>query len=138
MPENEIILELKNISKSFGKNKVLKGIDLKVKKGSVMGLMGENGAGKSTMMKILFGIYSKDEGDIYLDGNLVTFSGPKNALENGVAMVHQELNQCLERNVKDNLYLGRYPTVLGIINEKQMEDDARLLFKKLNMSAPYL
>ncbi|MEG2052834.1 MAG: sugar ABC transporter ATP-binding protein [Bacilli bacterium] len=134
MEENKVILEFKNISKSFGKNKVLKGIDLKVKKGTVMGLMGENGAGKSTMMKILFGIYSKDEGEIYLDGNLVTFSGPKNALENGVAMVHQELNQCLERNVKDNLYLGRYPTVLGVVSEKQMKDDARLLFKKLNIS----
>lgn len=130
---NEIILEMKNISKSFGKNQVLKGINLKLKKGTVMGLMGENGAGKSTMMKILFGIYSRDDGEVLLDGFDANFSGPKNALEHGVAMVHQELNQCLERSVIDNLYLGRYPIKFGIIDEKQMKNDAKLLFKKLGM-----
>ena len=78
-----------------------------VKPGTIMGLMGENGAGKSTMMKCLFGTYQKDEGVIILDGKEVNFSGPKEALENGVAMVHQELNQCLERSVIDNLFLGR-------------------------------
>ena len=131
---NEYILELKNISKSFGKNNVLKKVNLKLKKGSVMGLMGENGAGKSTMMKILFGIYSKDEGIISFDGKDVTFAGSKDGLENGVAMVHQELNQCLERNIKDNLFLGRYPTKYGLIDEKRMEDEANRLFKKLGMS----
>ncbi len=132
--EKNIILEMKNISKSFGKNKVLKGINLKIHEGTVMGLMGENGAGKSTMMKILFGIYTRDDGEILLGDNLVEFSGPKDALENGVAMVHQELNQCLERSVIDNLYLGRYPMKFGVIDEKQMENDAKLLFKKLGMN----
>ena len=94
MAEN--VLELKNLSKSFGKNKVLNGINLNVKPGSVVGLMGENGAGKSTMMKCLFGIYAKDEGQILLEGKPVEFKNPKEALENGVAMVHQELNQCLD------------------------------------------
>ena len=131
---NEYILQLKNISKSFGKNKVLKGINFNLRPGSVMGLMGENGAGKSTMMKILFGIYSRDEGSIQLDGKEINFAGSKEALENGVAMVHQELNQCLERNIKDNLFLGRYPTTYGIIDEKRMEDEANHLFKKLGMS----
>lgn len=131
---NEYILELKNISKSFGRNKVLRKVNLKLKKGSVMGLMGENGAGKSTMMKILFGIYSKDEGSIIFDNKDVAFSGSKDALENGVAMVHQELNQCLERNIKDNLFLGRYPKKYGIVDEKRMEDEANRLFKKLGMS----
>ena len=92
--DNEI-LEIKNLSKSFAKNKVLDGINLSVKKGNVLGLMGENGAGKSTMMKCLFGIYAKDEGQFILDGRLIDFKSPKEALENGVAMVHQELNQCL-------------------------------------------
>ena len=67
--EENIILKMKDLSKSFGKNKVLKDINLEVKKGSVMGLMGENGAGKSTMMKCLFGIYSKDNGQIFFDGS---------------------------------------------------------------------
>ena len=132
--ENKVILELRNISKTFGKNTVLKGIDLAIREGVVMGLMGENGAGKSTMMKILFGIYSKDDGQIILNGKEVTFSGPKEALENGVAMVHQELNQCLERNIKDNLFLGRYPKGFGIIDEKRMEAEAQRLFKKLGIN----
>lgn len=132
--EHQYILELENICKSFGKNKVLKGIDLKVKKGSVLGLMGENGAGKSTMMKILFGIYSKDDGQIYMNGEPVSFSGPKNALENGVAMVHQELNQCLERNILDNLFLGRFPTKFGVVDEKKMENEAKKLFARLGIN----
>ena len=132
--ENKVILELRNISKTFGKNTVLKGIDLAIREGVVMGLMGENGAGKSTMMKILFGIYSKDDGQIILNGKEVTFSGPKEALENGVAMVHQELNQCLERNIKDNLFLGRYPKGFGMIDEKRMEAEAQRLFKKLGIN----
>lgn len=132
--ENKVILELRNISKTFGKNTVLKGIDLVIREGVVMGLMGENGAGKSTLMKILFGIYSKDDGQIFFNGKEVTFSGPKEALENGVAMVHQELNQCLERNIKDNLFLGRYPKGFGIVDEKRMEAEAERLFKKLGIN----
>ncbi|MCR5607095.1 MAG: sugar ABC transporter ATP-binding protein [Treponema sp.] len=128
------VLELKNLSKSFAKNKVLNSIDLTVKKGTVMGLMGENGAGKSTMMKCLFGIYAKDEGQIFLDGKPIDFKNPKEALENGVAMVHQELNQCLDRSVTDNLFLGRYPTRFGVIDEQKMFQESSKLFASLNMS----
>lgn len=134
MEENDYILQIISLSKSFGKNQVLRHIDLNVKKGTVMGLMGENGAGKSTMMKCLFGIYARDEGKIILDGKPIEFSGPKEALEHGVAMVHQELNQCLQRNVVDNLFLGRYITNdLGVIDEKEMLKRSKDLFKSLNM-----
>ena len=78
--KNKYILSINGMSKSFGRNKVLKHIDLNVKPGSIMGLMGENGAGKSTMMKCLFGTYQKDEGTIILDGREVNFSGPKLSL----------------------------------------------------------
>lgn len=132
MEEN--LLEIRNLSKSFAKNKVLNGINLSVKKGSVLGLMGENGAGKSTMMKCLFGIYARDEGQIFLEGKPIDFSSPKEALENGIAMVHQELNQCLDRTVTDNLFLGRYPLKFGIIDEKKMFREANKLFSSLNMS----
>ena len=132
---NENILSIRGMSKSFGRNRVLDHINLDVKKGTVMGLMGENGAGKSTMMKCLFGTYQKDEGTIYLDGKEVSFSGPKDALENGIAMVHQELNQCLERNVVDNLFLGRYPVnSFGMIDEGRMKKEASELFRKLGMT----
>lgn len=139
--KNEYILSINGMSKSFGRNKVLKHINLNVKPGSIMGLMGENGAGKSTMMKCLFGTYQKDEGTIILDGREVNFSGPKDALENGVAMVHQELNQCLERSVVDNLFLGRYPkNSLGMVDEGRMKKEASDLFRKLgitvNMTQP--
>ena len=127
------VLEIRHLSKSFGKNRVLHDINLQVKKGTVLGLMGENGAGKSTMMKCPFGVYSMDEGDVLLDGKHVNFKDPKNALENGVAMVHQELNQCLDRTILDNLFLGRYPTRFGMVDEKAMLESAKALFDRLNM-----
>ena len=133
--KKDIVLSIRGMSKSFGRNKVLKHIDMDVPRGSIMGLMGENGAGKSTMMKCLFGTYQKDEGTIILDGKEISFTGPKDALENGVAMVHQELNQCLERNVIDNLFLGRYPkTSLGVIDEGRMKKEASDLFRKLGIT----
>ena len=133
--KNDIVLSIRGMSKSFGRNRVLDHINLDVKRGTVMGLMGENGAGKSTMMKCLFGTYQKNEGIIYLDGKEVSFSGPKDALENGIAMVHQELNQCLERNVIDNLFLGRYPVnSMGVVDEGRMKKEASELFRKLGMT----
>ncbi len=131
---DNVVLSIRGMSKSFGRNQVLKHIDLDVKAGTVMGLMGENGAGKSTMMKCLFGTYQKDEGQIFLDGTEVSFSGPKDALENGIAMVHQELNQCLDRSVTDNLFLGRYPTNAGIVDEGRMKKEAAELFRRLDMT----
>ena len=133
--ENDIVLTIDGMSKSFGRNRVLDHISMNVRRGTVMGLMGENGAGKSTMMKCLFGTYQKDEGKIFLDGKEVNFSGPKDALENGVAMVHQELNQCLDRNVVDNLFLGRYPVnAMGVVDEGRMKKEANELFRRLGMT----
>lgn len=132
--QDDIILSIRGMSKSFGRNRVLDHINMDVKRGTIMGLMGENGAGKSTMMKCLFGIYNKDEGEIELDGHPISFSGPKDALENGVAMVHQELNQCLDRSVVDNLFLGRYPTNSGIVDENRMKNEAAALFRRLGMT----
>lgn len=133
--KDNIILSIRGMSKSFGRNRVLDHINLDVRKGTVMGLMGENGAGKSTMMKCLFGTYQKDEGKIYLNGKEINFTGPKDALENGIAMVHQELNQCLERSVIDNLFLGRFPTnAMGVVDEGAMKKKASELFRKLGMT----
>lgn len=131
----KVILSIRGMSKTFGRNRVLDRINLDVKEGTVMGLMGENGAGKSTMMKCLFGTYQKDEGEIILNGEPVNFSGPKAALENGIAMVHQELNQCLDRNVVDNLFLGRYPTnKFGAVDHSLMKRQALELFRSLDMT----
>ncbi len=131
----DIILEMKNICKSFPGVKALDNASLKVRRGTVHALMGENGAGKSTLMKCLFGIYKKDSGRITLNGKDAEFKNSKDALENGVAMVHQELNQALKRSVMDNLWLGRYPTKFGIMtNEKKMYNDTMEIFNMLNIS----
>ena len=129
------LLEMKNISKEFPGVKALDNVSLTVRRGTVHALMGENGAGKSTLMKCLFGMYVKDGGSISLEGKEINFKNSKEALENGVAMVHQELNQCLERNVVDNLFLGRYPVnSMGIIDESRMKREASELFRKLGMT----
>lgn len=133
--KSDILLEMKSISKEFPSVKALDDVSLTVKRGTVHALMGENGAGKSTLMKCLFGIHSCDKGEIFLDGKAVRFKNPKHALENGVAMVHQELNQALKRSVMDNLWLGRYPKRFGIfVAEKKMYDDTIAVFDKLGLS----
>ena len=134
MEESDILLEMQNITKEFPSVKALSGVSLKVRRGTVHALMGENGAGKSTLMKCLFGIYSADGGKIFLDGKQVSFKNPKDALENGVAMVHQELNQALKRSVADNIWLGRYPTKLGFFTlEGKMNRDTKELFRELDI-----
>ena len=127
---------MKNMTKLFPGVKALDNVSLTVRKGTVHALMGENGAGKSTLMKCLFGINKADGGEIFLEGERVEFKSPKDALENGVAMVHQELNQATKRNVKDNIWLGRYPTHLGfIVSEKEMDRATKEIFNDLGINA---
>ena len=129
----DILLEMKNISKEFPSVKALDNVSLSVRRGTVHALMGENGAGKSTLMKCLFGIYGADSGQIFLDGKEVSFKNPAEALDSGVAMVHQELNQALKRNVMDNIWLGRYPTHFGVTLEGKMYDDTKKIFEELDI-----
>ena len=135
MIQGQELLRMEGISKSFPGVKALDNVQLSVKAGTVHALMGENGAGKSTLMKCLFGIYHKDEGHIYLEGKEVNFSNSREALDNGVAMVHQELNQALKRNVMDNIWLGRYPLMKGLplVSEKQMYQDTMRVFNELDI-----
>lgn len=135
--KEQVLLRMENIEKTFPGVKALDGVTLNVKAGTVHALMGENGAGKSTLMKCLFGVYSKDGGKIYLDGKEINFANSKEALENGVAMVHQELNQALKRNVMDNMWLGRFPTVakgVPITSEKKMYNATKEIFKQLEIN----
>ena len=133
-----VLLKMEDIDKSFPGVKALSKVSLTVKAGTVHALMGENGAGKSTLMKCLFGVYSKDGGKIFLEGREVNFKNSKEALENGVAMVHQELNQALKRNIMDNMWLGRFPTVakgVPITSEKKMYRKTREIFDRLEIKA---
>ena len=132
--EQPALLEMRGITKEFPGVKALDGVSLTVRAGTVHALMGENGAGKSTLMKCLFGIYSKDSGTITLEGKEVNFKSSKEAMENGVAMVHQELNQALTRTVTDNLWLGRYPKVGGImVSESIMRKRTKEIFDELEV-----
>ena len=129
------LLEMRDVEKSFPGVRALDKVSLCVKKGSVHALMGENGAGKSTLMKCLFGIYQKDAGQILLEGEEVFFHSPREALEHGVAMVHQELNQALSRSVMENIWLGRYPKRAGFfVSDREMEQKTREIFDELELS----
>ena len=132
--EQTVLLRMTDITKTFPGVRALDKVSLEVKAGTVHALMGENGAGKSTLMKCLFGIYNKDSGHIYLEGREVNFSSSKEALTNGVAMVHQELNQALKRTVMDNLWLGRYPKIAGfVVDEAKMYRDTVAIFDELGI-----
>jgi len=127
------LLYIQEVSKSFSGVQVLKNVSLKIKSASVHALMGENGAGKSTLMKCLFGIYRQDSGQFFLEGNEFNFTDPKHALEHGVSMVHQELNQVTQRSIIDNIWLGRYPKSGLFVDEKKMRADTLALFEQLSI-----
>lgn len=127
------LLEINDIEKQFPGVKALDHAKLMLRAGTVHALMGENGAGKSTMMKCLFGIYKADAGQIIINGKESNFTGPKNALDNGVAMVHQELNQVLKRSVMENIWLGRFPKKYGLIDHKLMYKKTKDVFKELDI-----
>ena len=127
------VLEMIDIEKQFPGVKALDHAQLKLRPGTVHALMGENGAGKSTLMKCLFGVYDEDGGEIIVEGKKTKFSNPKQAMENGVAMVHQELNQVLQRDVMDNIWLGRYPSKGGIISQRSMFEETKKVFDKLEI-----
>jgi ribose transport system ATP-binding protein len=128
------LLQLEGIEKSFPGVKALKGASLSVWPGRVMALVGENGAGKSTMMKVLTGIYSRDAGSLRWLGNETTFSGPKASQEAGIGIIHQELNLIPQLTVAENIFLGReFVSRFGRIDWKRMYDEADALLKRLNL-----
>jgi methyl-galactoside transport system ATP-binding protein len=129
-----LLLEMRDIDKSFPGVKALDHAQLMLRRGSVHALMGENGAGKSTLMKCLFGIYKKEAGTVRMNGRDVNFSDPRDALDNGVAMVHQELNQVKRRNVMENMWLGRFPMKYGLVDHKKMYDDTKRVFEELEIA----
>lgn len=129
----EYVLEMEGIEKKFPGVKALDHAQLKLRKGTVHSLMGENGAGKSTLMKCLFGIYQEDAGSIKIEGKERRFDNPKQALDHGVAMVHQELNQVLRRSVMENIWLGRFPKKMGLIDHEKMYQDTLKVFEDLNI-----
>lgn len=118
---DKTLLEIKNLSKSFGENTVLKDINLEIKEGEIVGLVGENGAGKSTLMKIIFGMPVIQEtggynGEIKLNGKVVKFNSPFDALASGIGMVHQEFSLIPGFKASENIVLNRETTKASLWN----------------------
>lgn len=131
---NQVILEMKGITKEFPGVKALNGVDFKIYKGKVMALLGENGAGKSTLMKIMTGVYNKTSGEMYYEGQKVDFKEPKESQVKGIAIIHQELNLVNELTIGENIFLGREPlNNFGKIDSKKLYSDAQILLDKLGV-----
>jgi ABC-type sugar transport system ATPase subunit len=148
MSENEYILEATNIVKKFPGVQALKGVDLKVKKGEILGLVGENGAGKSTLMKCIIGIHPPTSGEIIFDGIELNKFSTIDALKMGISMIQQELSPIEHRPIMENIWLGREPkNKAGLVDHRRMlkmtkellstigmDDDPKMLVKDLTVA----
>ena len=134
---SEYRLEMRDVVKEFPGVKALDHAQLKLRPGTVHALMGENGAGKSTLMKCMFGIYHMNEGEMIYEGEKVSIAGPLDALNRGIAMVHQELQPIPERSIGENIYVGRYPTKkigpITVIDHTKMYEDAARVLKEVHL-----
>ncbi|KNE19347.1 sugar ABC transporter ATP-binding protein [Virgibacillus pantothenticus] len=130
---SEPFVRMKNISKAFSGNKVLQNVDFNINRGEIHALMGENGAGKSTLVKILTGIYTKDQGEIFLRDKKISFINPKQAEEQGISVIHQELNIIPHLTVAENMFLGKELTYgkTGILNKRQIRKRTNEALNKL-------
>jgi D-xylose transport system ATP-binding protein len=126
------VLELRDISKSFGSVQALTDVDVEVRRGEVMALVGDNGAGKSTLIKCVAGIHAADSGEIKFEGQPVNISGPKDAARLGIEVVYQDLALCDNLDVVQNMYLGREAhNPLQVLNEPVMEQKTAVTLKSL-------
>lgn len=135
---SNIILEMRNITKTFPGVKALENVNLKVKEGEIHALMGENGAGKSTLMKVLSGVYPAGsyEGDIYFKGRVCQFKDIKQSEELGIVIIHQELALIPYLSIAENIFLGNERTSKGIINWNATLTSTKELLKKVGLSEP--
>lgn len=131
---DNVIIELKNIKKSFSGVHVLHDVNFTLKRGEILGFIGENGAGKSTLMKILSGIYTPDSGEIYISGKKVEVKSPKDARKNGISLVPQEFNLCNNLSVVENIFLGSEIMKGNVLEEKTMKNLAEESLKSLNVN----
>ena len=128
------LLELTDVSKSFGGVQALRNVDFALNAGQIHGLAGENGAGKSTMMKIIAGVHSADSGTMRVDGRQVHFRSTRDALAAGIGMVHQELSVAPELSVAENVFLGTQPVNgLGVVAWRRMAESAAEQLKNLGL-----
>jgi monosaccharide-transporting ATPase len=129
-----MLLSMQGITKSFSGVKALSSASLEIAQGEIMALVGQNGAGKSTMIKILTGVYSRDEGTISFGGREVSFANPAQSQANGIATIYQEINLAPQRSVAENIFMSREPTKFGLLDRRAMRDGARRVLKTFNLN----
>jgi simple sugar transport system ATP-binding protein len=140
-PAPERVLEARNVRKSFGAISVLKGVNLHLDRGEVLGLIGDNGAGKSTMIKILSGYHAPDAGEILIYGQPVHFRSPADSRAAGIETVYQDLGLVNDLSVYRNLFLRREPVrrylgLLPILDDRRMEEESRAFLQAMRVSIP--
>ncbi|MBT7923248.1 MAG: sugar ABC transporter ATP-binding protein, partial [Opitutae bacterium] len=118
------LLKVRGIGKSFPGVRALNGVDLALGQSQVLGLIGENGAGKSTLMKILAGVQPPDDGEIQMDGETVSINTTREALDHGIALIHQELNLATNLSVGANVFLGRELLKGGLIDDARINEES--------------
>ena len=133
MPSNNVLVEIKDVSKHFPGVKALDHVSLSIRRGEVHALSGENGAGKSTLIKILTGVYTYDEGSIIFDGSPVAFKSTNESQKAGIGSVYQELNMIPYLSVAENIYIGDYPMGKTGIEWKELYENAQNQLDSLNI-----
>tara|TARA_R110002095_G_scaffold188226_5_gene165600 strand:+ start:59722 stop:61254 length:1533 start_codon:yes stop_codon:yes gene_type:complete len=128
------LLEVQKITKQFPGVKALSQVSLTLNRGEVLAVIGENGAGKSTLMKILAGVQPPDSGNLLIDGTTVSNSNVEDAIDCGIALIHQELNLCDNLDIAANIFLGREPNSRGIIRQKQTYLESEKLLKRVGLN----
>ena len=132
--EPGLLLEMQGIDKSFPGVQALRDVSLALRRGEVLGIVGENGAGKSTLIKVLGGAHLPDRGQIFLDGKPVLFRSPSAAQQAGISIIYQEFNLIPDLTVRENMFLGREQTRGGFIRAAREQQEAHELFEKLGLS----
>ena len=128
------VVEMRQISKSFGPVRALTDVDLTLQAGEILGLVGDNSAGKSTLMKILTGAYQRDSGDILIDGDQVRFKSPHESRKLGIEMIYQDFALCGNLDVGQNIFLGRWPLRFGLfVDRVRMNREARTILDRLKV-----
>ncbi len=128
------LLEVRQVTKIFPGVRALDAVDLTLRAGEIHALIGENGAGKSSLVKIITGVYGPDGGEVRLRGEVVRFSSPRASLAAGIAVVHQERNLIPRYSIAENMFLDRLPTQHGLVQHAKMREDARRWLDMLEVS----
>jgi simple sugar transport system ATP-binding protein len=133
MSHNVPIIEMQRISKTFGAVRALIDVDLRLYPGEILGLVGDNSAGKSTLMKILTGAYHRDSGEVLVDGERTDFRNPHESRERGIEMIYQDFALCGNMDVGQNIFLGRWPRRWVFIDRKKMYSEAGEVLRRLKV-----